>query len=196
MKSPVTTKDSLHKGPESGGHARVDNRSGQDEIAPASGKSSTAGAQLHMASRQRSVTYDHRELCLLVAAALPHCLTAAQALGGPLCHLDHIEFTLVGNRAMARIHRDFLEIRGTTDVITFPYGEIIVCAAVARLRAAEFGHDVTTEIALYCIHGLLHLAGYDDQNPDDAKLMAREQDRILRLAKSKVARQIKVRRVG
>lgn len=141
---------------------------------------------LLIVSRQRTVSYHHEDLCLIVAGALPLCLDAAGPLGGPLPRLDQIEFTLVGNRDMARIHRDFLDIRGTTDVITFPYGEIIVCAAVASQRAAEFGHDVTTEIALYCIHGLLHLAGHDDQTADEAARMAREQERILRLAKSRV----------
>ncbi|MCX6969200.1 MAG: rRNA maturation RNase YbeY [Verrucomicrobia bacterium] len=80
---------------------------------------------------------------------------------------------------MARVHREFLDLRGPTDVITFPYGEILVCAPVAGSRAKEFGHDVTTELALYCIHGLLHLAGQDDVEPGPAKRMAQEQEKIL-----------------
>lgn len=153
---------------------------------PSAGKSPAAPeAGILIVSRQRSVSYNHEDLYLIVSAALPLCLDAAKALGGPLPRLDQIECTLVGNRDMARIHRGFLNIRGTTDVITFPYGEIIVCAAVAKLRAGEFGHDVTTEIALYCIHGLLHLAGHDDQTPDEADRMSRVQERILRLAKSR-----------
>ena len=107
------------------------------------------------------------------------CLDTAAKLGGPLRSLDRIECTVVGNRTMARIHREFLDIQGPTDVITFPYGEILVCAPVADSRAREFGHDVTTELALYCIHGLLLLAGHDDIDPSSAKRMAQLQDRIL-----------------
>ena len=107
------------------------------------------------------------------------CRKVAEKLRGPLLDLDLIEFTVLGNRAMARIHREFLDVQGTTDVITFPYGEILVCAPVASSRAKEFGNDVTTELALYCIHGLLHLAGHDDINPALAGSMAKEQERIL-----------------
>lgn len=140
---------------------------------------------LRIVPRQRAVVYDEQELRRIVTRALPLCLQVADARGGPLSHLDQIEFSIVGNRAMARIHRDFLDVRGTTDVITFPYGEILVCAPVAALRAGEFGHDVTTEIALYCIHGLLHLAGHDDLEPGAAGLMARMQEKILLKAKAK-----------
>lgn len=83
---------------------------------------------------------------------------------------------------MAKIHREFLDEPGPTDVITFPYGEIVVCAPVAASRALEFRQTVTGELALYCIHGLLHLAGQDDIRPGDAKRMHREQDRILKAA--------------
>lgn len=115
------------------------------------------------------------------------CRKVAEKLRGPLLDLDLIEFTVLGNRAMARIHREFLDVQGTTDVITFPYGEILVCAPVAGSRAAEFGNDVTTELALYCIHGLLHLAGHDDTSPASAGSMAKEQERILAKAVGKVA---------
>ncbi len=84
---------------------------------------------------------------------------------------------------MARIHREFLGIRGATDVITFPYGELILCAEIAAERASEFGLDVTSEIALYGIHGLLHLAGVDDLNEADSTVMNREQNRLLALSK-------------
>ncbi len=115
------------------------------------------------------------------------CRKVAELLRGPLLHLDLVEFTVLGNRAMARIHRQFLGVQGTTDVITFPYGEILVCAPVAVSRAKEFGNDVTTELALYCIHGLLHLAGHDDRSPALAGSMAKEQERILAKAVGKVA---------
>jgi probable rRNA maturation factor len=81
---------------------------------------------------------------------------------------------------MARVHGDFLGDSSETDVITFPYGEILVCPAVARDRAAEYGHDAEQEVLLYALHGLLHLAGYDDTTPALAKEMARAQARLLK----------------
>ena len=88
---------------------------------------------------------------------------------------------------MAKVHRDFLDIPGATDVITFPYGEILVCAKVAAARAAEFQHTTTDELALYIIHGLLHLSGHDDIEPAMACKMAAEQQKILEVACSRLA---------
>jgi len=80
---------------------------------------------------------------------------------------------------MGRVHGDFLGDPTETDVITFPYGEILVCPAVARDRAAQFGLEVEQEVLLYALHGLLHLAGYDDTTPKLAKEMAAAQERLL-----------------
>lgn len=89
---------------------------------------------------------------------------------------------------MAKVHRAFLGIPGATDVITFPYGEIVVCADVAAERAPEFGKSIEDEIALYVIHGLLHLAGHDDIDVGDARRMHRAQERILKKACDKIAK--------
>jgi probable rRNA maturation factor len=93
--------------------------------------------------------------------------------------LAEIQFVLVDRATMARVHGDFLGDPTETDVITFPYGEILVCPAVARDCAAEFGHEVEQEILLYCLHGLLHLAGYDDTTPELAREMALAQANLL-----------------
>jgi len=91
-----------------------------------------------------------------------------------------IHFVLVDRATMARVHGDFLGEASETDVITFPYGEILVCPAVARDRAAGYGLEVEQEVLLYALHGLLHLAGYDDTTPEEAKEMARAQARLLK----------------
>lgn len=129
--------------------------------------------------RQRDGRYDRTTAEAILAAALPHCVALAFEKRGPLARLDTIEISVVGRRKMAAVHREFLGIFGATDVITFPYGEIIVCAPVAFERAAEFGHSPTEELALYMIHGLLHLAGLDDISPADAAEMEETQHRIL-----------------
>ena len=91
-----------------------------------------------------------------------------------------IQFVLVDRATIARVHGDFLGDPTETDVITFPYGEILVCPAVARDRAAEYGLEVEREVLLYALHGLLHLAGYDDTTPALAKEMAKAQERLLK----------------
>jgi probable rRNA maturation factor len=134
---------------------------------------------LHFSHRPRSTPYELDRLEKLVTAALPHSLQIARKHHAELASLPAVEITVLGARAMAKVHRDFLGIPGPTDVITFPYGEILVCAPVAAERAWEFGHDTTTELALYAIHGLLHLSGHDDITPNQEKRMATAQEKIL-----------------
>lgn len=137
-----------------------------------------------IAHNVRSVPYDRELLERLTAAALPHCLALAKKNNAELAALSGVEISILGSLAMAKVHRDFLNIPGATDVITFPYGEILVCAPVAAARAPEFGHSTTQELALYIIHGLLHLSGFDDISEPDAKKMAATQQEILKLVLS------------
>jgi probable rRNA maturation factor len=91
-----------------------------------------------------------------------------------------VHFALVDRATMAQIHGQFLDDPTETDVITFPYGEILVCPAVAKDRAASYGLEIEQEVLLYCLHGLLHLIGYDDKTPKLAKEMAIAQTRLLK----------------
>lgn len=92
--------------------------------------------------------------------------------------LAAIDFILVDRATMARVHGDFLAEATETDVITFPYGEILICPAVARDQADRL--EVEDEVLLYGLHGLLHLVGYDDLTLAGAAQMSRAQDRLLK----------------
>jgi len=129
----------------------------------------------------RSVAYDRELLERLTDSALPRCLALAKKNKAELSALPGVEISILGSRAMAKVHREFLNIPGATDVITFPYGEILICAPIAAARAPEFGHSTTQELALYIIHGLLHLSGFDDLTPSEAEKMAAAQQQILKL---------------
>jgi probable rRNA maturation factor len=94
--------------------------------------------------------------------------------------LAKIEVILVDRATMARVHGDFLDDPTETDVITFPYGEILVCPAVARERAGDFGLAEDQEILLYALHGLLHLTGFDDKTAALAREMVKAQAQLLK----------------
>ena len=93
--------------------------------------------------------------------------------------LTAIQFVLVDRATMAQVHDSFLGDPTETDVITFPYGEVLVCPAVAQDRAPEYGVKVEQEVLLYALHGLLHLAGYDDTTPKAAREMEAVQGDLL-----------------
>jgi len=95
-------------------------------------------------------------------------------------HLTVIQFVLIDRATMAQVHASFLDDPTETDVITFPYGEILICPAVAREQAPGYGLEVDNEVLLYALHGLLHLVGYEDETAAEAKQMARAQMRLLK----------------
>jgi probable rRNA maturation factor len=129
--------------------------------------------RVRLSNRQSEVPVRVRPLRRLLESALPR-------LPRPLPpNLEKIEIVLVDRATMARIHADFLGDESETDVITFPYGEIVICPAVAREQAPRFGLETGQEILLYAIHGLLHLAGYDDRTEKKAREMERVQRGIL-----------------
>jgi len=81
--------------------------------------------------------------------------------------------------AIARVHRQFLDDDSDTDVITFAHGEILICPDVARRQAPIYGRTTAEEVALYGIHGVLHLLGFDHEKKSDAARMSRAQEKLL-----------------
>src|SRR4051812_44343508 len=82
-----------------------------------------------------------------------------------------ISLAFVDNATIHRLNKQFLNHDEPTDVLSFPLsepnsrklaGELVIGAEVALAQAGEYGHDFQAELALYVIHGLLHLCGHDD----------------------------------
>lgn len=97
----------------------------------------------------------------------------------PLHHLATLEVALVDDETSDRVHREFMDIEGATDVITFHHGEIVIGAGVAERQAAEYGEPLARELLRYLIHGMLHLAGHDDQQPEERAAMEHAQESIV-----------------
>lgn len=93
--------------------------------------------------------------------------------------------------ALARIHGDFMGDPTPTDVITFPgdpaagtMGEICVSADRAATVAGRRGIDFARELALYIVHGWLHLSGCDDRKPAARREMRAAERTALAAAKA------------
>jgi probable rRNA maturation factor len=89
---------------------------------------------------------------------------------------------------IANLHVQFMQIEGPTDVMTFPddspasggyLGDIVVSFETAATHANDAGHSVEREIAFLCLHGMLHLAGYNDLEDDARDTMLRQQEELL-----------------
>ena len=106
-------------------------------------------------------------------------LAAAAHEENSLSHLATLEVALVDDETSARVHVDFMEIPGATDVITFHHGEIVIGAEVALRQAEEYGEPLGREILRYFVHGLLHLAGHEDSDDAESKAMELAQEGIV-----------------
>lgn len=84
-------------------------------------------------------------------------------------------------------HRRWKDSSASTDVLSFDLsddparieGILIVCDETARREARRRGIPIDSELALYVVHGSLHLAGHDDRRPGDFKRMHRREDELL-----------------
>jgi probable rRNA maturation factor len=97
----------------------------------------------------------------------------------PLFHLATLEVAIVDDATSDQVHRDFMDIEGPTDVITFHHGEIVIGAQVAERQAAEYDEPLAREILRYLVHGLLHLAGHEDEKSTDRATMEAAQETIV-----------------
>jgi probable rRNA maturation factor len=96
-----------------------------------------------------------------------------------------ISLAFVDNATIHQLNKRYLDHDEPTDILTFPLsepntrklaGELVIGAEVALAQAQSRGHDVQIELALYVIHGLLHLCRFDDKSAEDIALM-RERER-------------------
>jgi len=102
------------------------------------------------AVRRRELNAFARSVCRRVAGDRPFCCL------------------LTGDEALQRLNLQFRGIDAPTDVLSFPratskgeLGDIAISVDRARSQAATYGHDLTTEIQILMLHGVLHLLGLD-----------------------------------
>jgi probable rRNA maturation factor len=108
---------------------------------------------------------------------------ALEALGV----FDHeVSVTLVDDRTIRSLNGRYRGVRRVTDVLAFPMsgpgsgphggpvavlGEAVISVETARRQAHAYGHSLREELHLLCCHACLHLVGYDDREPLEARLM-------------------------
>ena len=100
-----------------------------------------------------------------------------------------LNIVFLDNKKIRKINKTFLGHNYATDVLSFEYngtsignnitGEIIVSVEMAIKLAQIYGHAVEGEIALYVVHGLLHMLGYNDKRKKDAKKMHLKERNLL-----------------
>lgn len=94
--------------------------------------------------------------------------------------ISDLSVAVVCDARMKALHKKSLNKNTTTDVLSFDYGEIIICLPQAKRQAKELNLSTEQELATLLIHGILHLAGYDDQTKSGYEEMINKQNQVLR----------------
>ena len=107
--------------------------------------------------------------------------------------------SVIGDRKMRSLNKEFRGIDEPTDVLSFPYslqtgkphefvtppskylnlGDIIISYPQLIERAADEEVMVDEMAARLVVHGVLHLLGHEHQNPQEAEAMEAFEDQIL-----------------
>ncbi len=105
------------------------------------------------------------------------------ALAGDRLRQRSLCVLIVDDAESARLHDEHFDDPTPTDVMSFPdgspdpssgltrLGDLAVCLDVARRVAAQRARPVDEELALYVLHGMLHLLGHDDVDEADREAM-------------------------
>lgn len=146
-----------------------------------------------MQPREIDLCLDHPTLVLPVDATLAAIRIAVDALQEHFPD-GELSIAILSDSKVAELHGNYLDDPSTTDVITFPSdpdmdfaGEICVSADRALATHTEHSTTFSEELTLYLMHGLLHLAGYDDTTEAASLRMREGEHQLMQLLQSKDA---------
>ena len=115
-------------------------------------------------------------------------------------HVDkraELEISLVDEAEMTRLHEEWMDESGPTDVLSFPMdelrpneisknnevpvvlGDVVICPDVARKQGDAAGHGLEQELRILLVHGILHLLGFDHVEPAEEVEMFALQGKIV-----------------
>lgn len=98
---------------------------------------------------------------------------------------SEISIAFVDDPTIRDLNKQYLNHDYETDVISFVLeesetaltGQLLVSTDTAEKMGQQIGVPMEHEVLLYVIHGMLHLVGFDDTDPESAeKMRAAEAD--------------------
>jgi probable rRNA maturation factor len=104
--------------------------------------------------------------------------------------------TFLDDAAIQELNRDYRDKDRPTDVLSFALnegdepeivdapeeellGDILISLETTARQAEEYGHNLERELAYLTVHGMLHLLGYDHEEPADQAEMRLEEEAVL-----------------
>lgn len=104
--------------------------------------------------------------------------------------LGNINIIFCSDPYILDINKKYLKHNYYTDIITFDYcegqvlfGDLFISVDTVRANADFYKTDFSEELNRVIIHGVLHLAGYDDQTDEQKAQMRSKEDYYLKIRK-------------
>ena len=107
---------------------------------------------------------------------------AQRILSALACPDNELAVTVVGDRSIRRLNREYLGRDKATNVISFSMregdfgainpdllGDVVISADTAAREADEGGESYNSRIVFLLLHGILHLTGYDHERSGEAE---------------------------
>lgn len=123
--------------------------------------------------------------------------------------MSELALTLVDVETITALNAEHMGIDGPTDVLSFPMdgaddaffpdldadvvdpevdlgnarcrllGDVVICPEIAARNAPDHAGTLEDELALLCVHGILHVLGWDHAEAGEARAMRAEEARVL-----------------
>ena len=110
-----------------------------------------------------------------------------------------VYITITDGEGIRAVNAEHRGIDAETDVLSFPLwnrnegeeppinpenqnimlGDIIISLPRVKEQAEEYGHSIRRESAYLCVHGILHLLGYDHMQDDEKAVMRKREEELL-----------------
>ncbi|MDG1310746.1 MAG: rRNA maturation RNase YbeY [Porticoccaceae bacterium] len=105
-------------------------------------------------------------------------------------HTAELSVRIVDEQESATLNQQYRGKSGSTNILSFPFdavtpeplpilGDLVICAPVVIREAVEQNKPVEAHWAHMCVHGVLHLLGYDHVGDRDAEVMETLETEIL-----------------
>ena len=117
-----------------------------------------------------------------------------EGVAGPV----EVTIWITSEDELHRLNQTYRNVDSSTDVLSFgmgdgedelPFvsapdqprylGDLAVSYPHAARQAAEYGHSLQRELSYLVTHGLLHLLGYDHEEPTEAQVMRGREEALL-----------------
>jgi probable rRNA maturation factor len=90
-------------------------------------------------------------------------------------HNLSVAFVLLSE--IQKLNKKYRNKNKPTDVLSFDYGEIVICPEVVKENAVKFGESFDKELLKVFVHGILHILGYEHEKSEkEAEKMESKQN--------------------